>query len=123
MPWQCKLVEPENRTFTPGEMWYAKPGNVEGTVCYGSELSAEYMRDWNGKRLPLLVTLPNGATIVLDKSSDCSKLGRGWVITGEAPNITASPSVAMDGSGKIKGYHGWLQNGVFSDDLEGRVYP
>ena len=42
---------------------------------------------------------------------------RPWVCRGEPPLLTCSPSV------DISVYHGWLQNGVLSDDVEGRVYP
>lgn len=40
----------------------------------------------------------------------------GWNITGEPPNITARPSIMCEH------YHGWLTDGVFSDDLEGRTH-
>jgi hypothetical protein len=40
----------------------------------------------------------------------------GWVVTGELPTITASPSIGSSG------YHGFLQNGVLTDDLEGMTY-
>ena len=42
--------------------------------------------------------------------------GSGWTRTGEPPKITARPSIAS------KNYHGWLTDGVLSDDLEGRTY-
>lgn len=43
--------------------------------------------------------------------------GGGWTRTGEPPRITARPSIASPG------YHGWLTDGVLSDDLDGRRYP
>lgn len=40
----------------------------------------------------------------------------GWTVTGELPNITITPSIgAAD-------YHGWVTDGVLSDDIEGRTY-
>jgi hypothetical protein len=42
--------------------------------------------------------------------------GAGWDITGEPPIITASPSIMCEH------YHGWLRDGVFSDDTDGRTY-
>jgi hypothetical protein len=44
--------------------------------------------------------------------------GPGWTRTGTPPNVTASPSINYVGE-----YHGWLQNGVLSDDVEGRTFP
>lgn len=38
-----------------------------------------------------------------------------WTRTGEPPNITVSPSINYMGF-----YHGWLCEGVLSDDCEGR---
>ena len=44
--------------------------------------------------------------------------GAGWTITGEPPHLTAHPSINVIGA-----YHGWLKDGVLSDDCEGRHYP
>jgi hypothetical protein len=43
-------------------------------------------------------------------------------ITGEGDTLTADPSILVS---KASGptYHGWLKNGVLSDDCEGRTYP
>jgi hypothetical protein len=45
-----------------------------------------------------------------------SSNGPGWQRSGIAPNFTVTPSIAS------KNYHGFLQNGVLTDDLEGRTY-
>jgi len=45
--------------------------------------------------------------------------GPGWTRTGEPPAITCSPSIWTD---MDKGYHGFLQGGVFSDDLSGKTF-
>jgi len=45
--------------------------------------------------------------------------GPGWTRTGEPPAITCSPSIWTD---MDKGYHGFLVDGVFSDDLSGKVF-
>jgi len=44
-----------------------------------------------------------------------------WDVTGEVPNITLRPSVNFRPSSP-KGWHGWITNGLISDDLEGRRY-
>jgi hypothetical protein len=40
-----------------------------------------------------------------------------WTRTGEPPNVTVSPSINYVGS-----YHGWVQNGYVSDDVDGRKF-
>lgn len=42
----------------------------------------------------------------------------GWRVSGELPAITVHPSIDAEGC-----YHGWLRDGVLTDDLEGRTYP
>ena len=42
--------------------------------------------------------------------------GGRWTRTGVAPKLTAMPSI------KSPGYHGWLTDGVLSDDIEGKTY-
>lgn len=133
MPWQCKLVDSyaerrrlrdEHGRLPPGTMWHDA---TIGDVPAGSErppngfLSVQFYRDHSGKRRALWVRLPDGHDFCVD--SACYDRGRdpngnGWTVTGEPPNITVSPSINCVGS-----YHGWLQNGVLSDDVEGRTYP
>lgn len=43
--------------------------------------------------------------------------GETWTVNGDPPNISVSPSINAVGD-----YHGWLQNGVLSDDCEGRRF-
>jgi hypothetical protein len=43
--------------------------------------------------------------------------GHLWTLSGDIPNVTASPSINFVGT-----YHGWVQNGVVSDDCEGRKF-
>lgn len=61
----------------------------------------------------LIVRLPDGTDWVIDGPS---RSGGHWTRTGIAPQITARPSIASTR------YHGWLTDGVLSDDLEGRTY-
>jgi len=64
----------------------------------------------------LMVRLPSGHDWCVDGPSSS---GGGWTRTGTVPNITAMPSIW---DRRPNGYHGWLQNGVLTDDLEGRTY-
>lgn len=41
----------------------------------------------------------------------------GWSVTGTFPDISINPSINHEGI-----YHGWVQSGELSDDIEGRRY-
>ncbi len=43
--------------------------------------------------------------------------GGHWKIVGDAPNITATPSINFAGL-----YHGWVRDGVVTDDCDGRKF-
>lgn len=63
------------------------------------------------------VMLPPGRDVGNEWLIDGPSSGGGfWQRTGTAPNITARPSILTPR------YHGWLDGGVLSDDLEGRCY-
>jgi hypothetical protein len=116
---QCRMVDADGPKV-PGDMWYApKMLDPKHADFYLEHvLSTQYRRDWLGKRPPLFVCLPNGDHFCVDSQVSEPRDGHGWEVTGEPPHITVSPSINAVG-----GYHGWLQNGVLSDDVEGRQYP
>jgi len=118
MPWQSFIAETKEDRQRPGAMWLdpTKPEVVAMLIADRDDLSVEYKRDWLGKRSPLVVRLPDGCAWCVDLVASNNRSGSGWTVTGDAPNITARPSIA------VHGYHGWLTNGVLSDDLEGRRY-
>jgi hypothetical protein len=107
----------EGEASQPGDMRYAS-WLLEEPDCRA--LSDEYNRTWRGKRPPLIVVLPNGTDFIVDVKP--SRGGPGWTVTGEAPNITVSPSINCNAFDRLRGYHGFLRDGVFTDDLEGRRY-
>jgi hypothetical protein len=83
-----------------------------------SYLSTNFYRDHAGRRAALWVALPNGTDFCLDACTSAGLAsGDGWTVIGEPPTITVSPSINCIGS-----YHGWLQNGVLSEDCEGRTF-
>lgn len=89
----------------------------------GLPLSIEYREQHRDKRSPIVINMPqaNGSTYLFSPdwaymSAGEVRDGRGWTVTGEPPEITVNPSVNIVGS-----YHGWIQDGVISDDLYGRV--
>lgn len=43
--------------------------------------------------------------------------GGTWLVTGELPDVTVSPSIHMPNS-----YHGYVRDGQVTDDVDGRRY-
>lgn len=111
----------------PCAMWYCDwlfdPANVEhnarrevalaairgGTfIRTTSYLSRFYWTQWSDKRPPISVLCPNGKEWCVDAASNN---GDGWVVGGDPPEITCSPSI------QVPGYHGFLRNGVFTPNI------
>jgi hypothetical protein len=122
MPWKLTLVEPGPKGFKP---------TAPGEMCFApwledwADLSPEYKRDWAGKRPPILINLPSESGFPSLWSPDfrCGNPNGGlklygWTVTGEAPNITVSPSIDRRGQ-----YHGFVQGGLLTEDVEGRAFP
>lgn len=70
---------------------------------------------------PLVLRLPGGGEwVIMQRASNGAAredgYTGGWTWDGSPPRITARPSIL------VPGYHGWLTDGVLSDDLEGRTY-
>jgi len=102
----------DKRVFLPGMGWFNE-WYVDRDL--GKDfLSPHYYRDWAGKRPPIELVCPNGEIWCIDRMSSN---GSGWQVTGTWPNITCSPSIiAAD-------YHGWLRNGEFTPDIDGKSWP
>lgn len=99
---KCRFID-DPKDAIPGDMWFA-PWYAENR---GKNLSKHYLAQYAGLRDPIILMLPNGCHWVLDFTS---KNGDGWMVTGLAPNLTASPSIMMEST--INGsYHGWLRDG------------
>jgi hypothetical protein len=108
------------REAPPGAIFFADwltpdrtPINVTDTG-YNGHLSIFYYREWYGKRDPLLIQCP-GRNIQWCPDSPSTN-GPGWQIVGEIPKITITPSILLPN------YHGWVTDGFFTDDIEGRTY-
>lgn len=123
------------RIFTPGTAWpepwyfdalgdlegtdfdddvyfhYKKPPNDPWNREKSHILSPHYWERCAHKRPPYAVICPNGEIWEIDRWSNN---GSGWIVTGEFPLITCQPSIV------VPGYHGYLTDGKFSADLEGR---
>jgi hypothetical protein len=84
-------------------------------------LLSNYYKEHNQQtRQALFIQLPDGVWC-MDGLASGDPTKKGWTVTGEPPNITVAPSINSN-RGNRKGYHGFLQNGVLTDDLEGRTY-
>lgn len=115
MSWNIKLVDPnDGKKPAIGDMW---------PCDYWPEnwLSTYFDEHWKGKRMPMMVQLPSGPFCIdmcTMSNGNPHPQRHGWVVTGDPPLVTLSPSINIMGS-----YHGWIQNGVITDDCEGRKFP
>ena len=87
MAWRCFMAENEMDKTKPGAMWYGER---------------------KGRRL-WVVMLPCLAEFWQDQRTTDGR--HPWTCTGEPPNVTVTPSIHYIGL-----YHGFLINGIFSDD-------
>lgn len=140
MSWPIRLIKYEKETsgstlqvgdafyFTPppgyddqaddDEGWY-----WPGHFATGERLSAQYREQHQSRRAPILVFLPGRTLFCVDGA--CWNTGPdnkivyhgGWTVSGDLPNISVSPSINIVGS-----YHGFITNGVITDDCEGRKF-
>lgn len=133
--WRIRMVDAPTMSAGPdgkngfqrleiGDAWFAPHLlDPERAAAASEALSPNYRRDWAGKRPPILVALPYrsgpgiGSHFCVDGQywRDGQPYGDGWVVSGEAPLLTLSPSVNIKGS-----YHGYIQNGVIGPDLDKR---
>lgn len=119
MPFKCKLIDIKDVKMTSakfGDMWFAP-------WLEKFKKSPEYESTHRGKRPPLVVFVPPGVPLCIDNPTS-NMGGHGWKVTGEAPNITVSPSIGIHRSDGKPGwmYHGWLKDGVLSDDIDGKTF-
>ncbi len=112
--------------FQEGDQWqlfrrtiYVRADNGEETTLQEAPIGAMYDAPWlhgmHHFRLvdgqTLVVKLPGGGEWVIDGESSS---GGYWQRSGTPPKITARPSILTSN------YHGWLTDGLLSDDLERR---
>lgn len=104
-PWGDDAL-PEGIPWEPGHCWRARPLTPESIQA----------PEWkaSGRDYFIWIVIPGGMLFSPDRMS--SNGTSGWHVTGDLPAITVTPSIGADG------YHGWVTDGVLSDDLEGRTY-
>lgn len=135
MPWPLVLLAPEEwraRADNPGGMrlepghcafapWALQPGHY-----VRQHLGANYLKLPEPRRAPIVIALPdlvNGKFQIWYPDEQAwsgtqGYHGDGWVVTGDLPKVSITPSINCVGS-----YHGWVKDGVISDDVEGRTIP
>lgn len=87
---------------------------IEPGMMFDAEWYLDADDPWAGPDgRSLVARLPDGTDWAMDAPS---KSGGKWERSGEPPRIAVRPSIASPG------YHGWLTDGILSDDLEGRTY-
>lgn len=97
-------------TVRPGKTSFAAPAGA----LWEAPWSGNAHESWNGPDgKSYMCRLPDGTDWNIDGPSTS---GPGWRRHGEVPRFTVQPSILS------RGYHGWLTDGVLSDDLEGRQY-
>lgn len=94
-----------------GEGYELRPGTTPPGAMWDATWLTDTWRGPDGRCLEMV--LPDGHWWCIDGPSTS---GGGWTRTGVPPRITARPSILSPR------YHGWLTDGVLSDDLEGRTY-
>lgn len=93
-----------------GDMWYRSRDEFHPKF-----LSPQYWATHAAAREPLMVVLPTGRHFCLDQCYQLpngTPMAEGWQVSGTAPLITVRPSIHM-----LKGWHGYLTDGILSDHL------
>ncbi len=113
MPWACQLFEQH-----PAEPLLFRPLGATAYVTY-SQLPIGAM--WlDGDELCVLLPSRDEWNIDRGRKLNEAKATRQlpqWTRTGALPMVTARPSINSVGR-----YHGWLTDGVLSDDVDGRHF-
>jgi hypothetical protein len=118
-----------HRVYGVGDAWFATKRDdgqwhaFPDGYAWPLRIAANYDRD-NAGRPPLVVMLPGEHLHCVDTAATSG--GDGWKVTGTPPRITVNPSIAISYPGHPEmhrfGYHGWIRDGVITDDCEGRRY-
>lgn len=119
------------RVFASYEAWRAAGGPVGGVMRvdvaaldprHGDRWPARYLEVARAGQawyvaLPALPGVQLWSPWQRAYDKDQGYHGEGWEVSGPPESLSASPSIKTDD------YHGFLQNGVLTDDAEGRQYP
>ncbi len=115
MPWPIRVLDkkPAWDDCVVGDAWWLSPDDETWPTHVGANHAHLKQVLW--------VALPhaNGTYpfCVHAPATREGPNGTGWKVTGDAPKITVEPSINVVGS-----YHGWIRDGVITDDCEGRKF-
>lgn len=127
MPWPIEFFDTLEALYAkygergpwPVGVLYPDPDYLEHQIAGKPLLSPEYRQAWQGLRAPLAVELPCGHFCVdMVTMADGVPGDHGWLVAGHPSALTLSPSINIK-----DGWHGFITNGVISDDVEGRTFP
>jgi hypothetical protein len=113
-----------------GDCWYMPDWFREGhpydairQMFLNHQASRQYLEQ-HSDRAPVVIFLPPGLAFSPDEKYRGGHRGdnperEGWTVTGspEDGSLVVSPSINI-----MDVYHGWVQNGQVSDDVEGRLF-
>ena len=119
MSWPLRYHPARPTSAKVGDCW-PEPHRVEDDAqSRVSILSRKYFERHAARRAPLVVMLPGGVEWCVDTLAinESGPHGEGWDVSGDPPNITVNPSINFGGV-----YHGWIRDGVITDDCEGRRF-
>lgn len=130
MPWPLRFLDGE-KPWTNGQIgdcWYYPNWDSEELLhqkirehFLNHQASRQYKEQWADKRPPIIIRLPSGPASPDEFYSrpENATERNGWTVTGsiEDGSLNVSPSVNIVGW-----FHGFIQNGQISDDVEGRTF-
>jgi hypothetical protein len=118
MSWNCYVVEKkilaEHRQVRPGVTTQTVFVH-EGREYLWQELKVGAM--WYEDGVGIVVKLPGSLQGLEWRMNRPGTNGCVWNVVGGMPLVTATPSINFVGL-----YHGWVTNGVVTDDCEGRTF-
>lgn len=118
MAWKLNKIDPKTVIEKKAGDWWYCPWLLDQGWEEWDYLSAKYIALPEPRRPPVCIRLPGGSDWVMDSNSS---QGGGWDVSGEEGMWTCSPSILVRTTNN-SGYHGYLQNGVLIDDVEGKKF-
>jgi hypothetical protein len=123
MSWTLTEIDPPTSIarFPFGSCWRQWLDREVDDIRYGelwrSRLSPEFLA--SERDFVWQIICPGTAVVVFCPDMLSTQSDQGWVVTGadDCSTLTVQPSIHAIGQ-----YHGWLANGVLSDDIDGRTY-
>lgn len=110
--WQVNLLR-LYRGFPDDKLYCLRDPNMPPGAMWDADWLGKNYQGPDGKCWT--VQLPGGYDFPIFSVASGTK--QKWNVTGSAPTFTLSPSINCEGV-----YHGWIQNGIITEDCEGRPF-